>query len=355
MTFERTAGICLSIAITSASATGEPKRTTAGNEPQGPARSVSAGTYADDGIAPLRRVQSRRESGGREVIVETVETLDIEGRFGPIEETVTESTRPAPNTSLRRQDVFRLTVDRRRVLSETTESRQETQPRGDTTVHNTWTPDLNGQLRLTSRVIEETTSSAPDLRQTDSTLLVPSINGTLRESERIESTARRISPAVVRHDSTHLARDVNGRWRATEIRRGDVREVGSSARVEEETIQRPDLNGTMTVTETIRRSDANEQNVVIETYAPYTEGAVSAGGRPALSERVRRTTTPTADGGRYTVEEVEARSRVAPSEPLRVVRQTVTTVRRVGTDEWVTERQVFERDVNGRLRLVRND
>ena len=229
------------------------------------------------------------------------------------------------------------------MLSEPTESRQKTQPRGDTTVHNTWTSDLNGHLRLTSRVIEETRSSAPDLRHTDTTLLVPSINDTLRESERIESTARRINPAVVRHDSTHLVRDVNGRWRAIEIRRGEVREIGPSERVEEETIQRPDLNGRLAVTETIRRADANEQNLVIETYAPHTGGSSNATGRPPLSERVHRTTTATADGGSYTVEDIEARSRVAPSEPLRVIRTTVTTVRRIGADQWVTERQVFER------------
>jgi hypothetical protein len=67
------------------------------------------------------------------------------------------------------------------------------------------------------------------------------------------------------------------------------------------------------------------------------------------------TTTATADGGRYTVEEVEARSHVAPSEPMRVIRRIVTTVRPIGADRWVTERQVFERDLDGRLRLVRNE
>jgi hypothetical protein len=74
-----------------------------------------------------------------------------------------------------------------------------------------------------------------------------------------------------------------------------------------------------------------------------------------LSQRVHRTTTATADGGRYTVEEVEGRSGVAPNDPMRVIRRTVTTVRQIGTDRWVTERQVFERDVNGRLRLVINE
>ena len=66
-------------------------------------------------------------------------------------------------------------------------------------------------------------------------------------------------------------------------------------------------------------------------------------------------TAATTDGGRYTVEEVEGLSPVAPDDPLRMIRRTVTTVRQIGTDRWVTERQVFERDVNGRMRLVIND
>jgi hypothetical protein len=311
--------------------------------------SVGQRTYVRGDVAPRRHVQTRTESDGREVVVEAVEALDIEGRFGAIEETVTETTRPAPGAVYTRRDVFRVTADRRRMLAETTESQQETRANGDTTVHNTWSADVNGHLRLTSRLVEQTTSTGPDLRRTDTTLLVPHVNERLRETERTEYTER-IIPGVVRHDSTHMVRDVNGRWRAIEVRRGEVREIGPSERVEEETIQRPDVNGRLAVAETnVIRSDRNEQDVVIETYAPYTDG------RPPLRERVRRTTTATADGGSYTVEEVEARNPVAPSDPLRVIRRTVTTVRPIGAGEWATERQVFERDVNGRLQLVRNE
>jgi hypothetical protein len=66
---------------------------------------------------------------------------------------------------------------------------------------------------------------------------------------------------------------------------------------------------------------------------------------------VHLTTTATSDGSR-TVEEVEGVSLVAPADPMRAVRRTVSTVRRVGADRSLTERQVFERDVNGQLRLV---
>jgi hypothetical protein len=63
----------------------------------------------------------------------------------------------------------------------------------------------------------------------------------------------------------------------------------------------------------------------------------------------------TADGGRSTVEEVEARTPNAPSDPMRVIRRIVVTVRSVGPGRSVTERQMFERDTNGRMVLVAND
>ena len=65
-------------------------------------------------------------------------------------------------------------------------------------------------------------------------------------------------------------------------------------------------------------------------------------------------TTVTQDGSQ-TVEETEERNPGSPSEPLRVVQRSVTTLRRSGTDTYVTERQVFEPDGNGRLVLVHRE
>jgi hypothetical protein len=85
------------------------------------------------------------------------------------------------------------------------------------------------------------------------------------------------------------------------------------------------------------------KQVITETYAPSPEG-----GRLALARRVRRVTTVTNDGSQ-TVEETEERNPALLSEPLRVIRRSVTTVRRTGAESYVSERQLFELDVNGRL------
>jgi hypothetical protein len=292
-------------------------------------------------------------------VVDSFEARDVEGRQSPMQEVVEETTRTGPGAAQTRRDVFGFAAARRRTLLETTESVQETRGNGDTSaVHNTWTPDLNGRLAMTSRQSEQTRSAAAGVRQTTTTLLEPGPDVTLRETRRTDYSERQVTPGVVEYDSTHLVRDVNGRWQPIEIRRGESRELGASRRTEEETIQRPDINGKLAVDElnVTSRSTANAQDdVVIETYAPHADVWPRSDDRLSLSQRIHRTTTATADGGRHTVEEVEERSRVAPSDPMRVIRRTETTVRRIGPDRWTTERQVYERDVNGRLRLVSSD
>ena len=359
MATERVAAVCLWIVVTSTVAAGQQGTQTPGLASQPPARTVVERRYDASGLAPWRRVETRSESNGVEVVIETFEAPDVEGRWAPVQEIVTEAIRTTADIVQTRRDVFGFSADGRSRLFEVTESLSEAFANGDTrTVHDTWTPDLDGRLALVSRLIDRTQSTEPDVRHRDTTRLVTDVNGRLRETARTASTARVVSPGIIRHDTTHLRRDVNGRWQSIETRRVDVREIGTSERVDEETIHRMDMNGRLAVVvrNVIHRSSANEQDdVVIETYAPYAEGFRRADSRLALWQRVQVTMTPTADGGSSAVEEVEGRSRVAPSDPLRVIRRTVTTTREVGADQWVAERQVFERDANGRMRLVIND
>jgi hypothetical protein len=77
----------------------------------------------------------------------------------------------------------------------------------------------------------------------------------------------------------------------------------------------------------IERARTNDrEQVIVDTYLPSIEA-----GRLALTRRVRRVTMATTDGSQ-TVEETEERSPVSPSDPLRIIRRTVTTVRRSGAD-----------------------
>jgi hypothetical protein len=312
---------------------------------------VTEFTYPGPGFLPFRRVETRTASGGRKVIIERVELPGVEGTWEPVEEVVTEPARG-------QRDVFRFNFGGQRRLAETTQSEEETYANGRARhVERTWVADLDGRLTLSSAYVEDTSVVSPGIRQTDATVSIRSPETSLREVERSESTEQQVSSAVVRHDTTHLVRDLNGRWVPVEAHSGETRGIGSAERVEEETIQRPNLTGALVLRDRVvtRTSESNgETRVVIETYSQDADGFVRSDSRLALRERVRRSTTVTANG-RSTVEEIEARNPVAPNDPMRVIQRTLVTVRRLGGDRWITERQIFERDPNGRLVLVTHD
>ena len=124
----------------------------------------------------------------------------------------------------------------------------------------------------------------------------------------------------------------------------------SAGTVTESVATRRDLNGRDVVSEKVvthRARTNDEERVVIETYVPLIYGD-----RLELNRRVLRATTVTKDGSQ-TVEETEERNPGSPSEPLRVVQRSVTTVRKTANDSYVSERRIFEPDGNGRLVLVR--
>jgi hypothetical protein len=352
MTFQRIACLSIGIVITSSIAAGQ---SPTGATDQGPASKVIERTYSSD-MTPWRVVSTRTTSGGKEVVIETVESPDVDGKMSPIQETVTEKTRPTSTTEQTKREVFVVGADGRRRLFETTESQHDTLVNGDAnTIHNTFTQDLNGRPALTSRTVEQTRAVGPAVRQLETTLMQPDPNEALHETTRAQNTERRIDPRVVRYDSAQLVRDVNGRWQPIETRSREARETGVSDRLDEQTTQRLDINGRLAPVErTVSRGSSTNvrDEAVIESYVPFIDRLPDSGSGLALSERVNRTTTKNADGGSSTIEEVEGRNLAAPGEGMRMIRRTVTTVRPVGTDRWVTEREVFERDVNGRMQRV---
>jgi hypothetical protein len=120
----------------------------------------------------------------------------------------------------------------------------------------------------------------------------------------------------------------------------------STGTVTESVTTRRDVNGREMVSEKVvthRERTKDEERIVIETHVPLLYAD-----RLELNRRVRRVTTVTQDGTQ-TVEETEERNLGSPSEPLRMVQRSLTTVRRSGNDSYVSERHVYQRDADGRL------
>jgi hypothetical protein len=351
MTFERIAGLCFCLVLTAEAASGQSRSESVAPGQATPTSTVIERVHPTGAPAPWRRVQSRTASGNRQVVVDTLEVPDIEGRLAPSQEIVTETDRSDPNTEQTRRDVFQVGANGRRTLSETTQSVRETLSGGNTrATRDTSVSDVNGQVRLTARQMEEARSAGANARELQSTLLLPGLNEPFRASTRTDDVERVVGAGQNRRESTALVLDVNGRWQPVEVLRGEAREMGNE-RLEEQAIERLDINGKLVVDErsVSRHSSANGlEQTVIETHVPYEAGSRNF----VVDQRIHRTTTTNADGGRSTVEEVESRSPGNPSDPTRLTSRTVTTVRRIGPDRLVTDRQVFERDVNGRMRLI---
>jgi hypothetical protein len=316
---------------------------------------VTERVYSSAGFAPSRTVEQRTESGGRQTVVLTTEVPGPDGRWMAVEEIATETSRDRNGTERTQRDVFGFDADRRRVLRETTDTTAEPSRNGIArSVEDTRVVDINGGLGLSTRRIEERNTVDSDVRHTTTTLLTRGAEGLLRETERTANSERQVAPSLVRHETSHWLRDANGGWMPIASQTADVRRTGPTERVEEETLQRPDVNGRLTATERIvtRRSDANGlEQATIERYLQNAEGFMRSGERFALEERIHRSTTATSTGHSM-VEEVEARNRFSPGDPMRIVRRTVVTVRNIAPNRQVTERQVFELDVNGRMTPV---
>jgi len=341
------------------------RRDTSGTSPESSANVVER-TYPDSGFIPFRRVERRTESGGRKVIIERTEAPGVEGRWQPLQEDATDSRTGSSRSAeagpydrtYTQRDVFYFDAQRKATLAATTQSEQDTRPNGSTTsVARTWLADLDGHLILSSGYKEERRLVSPGVHQTEATASLRGPEG-LGEVERRESTEQQVNSAVVRHDSAFMFRDLNGRWVPTEARSGETRGIGSPDRVDEETIQRPNLTGALVLSDKVvtRTSESNgEHRLVIDTYSQDAEGFVRNDSRLALRQRIRRSTTATADGGQNTVEEIEARNPLAPNDSMHVIQRTLETIRIVGPDRRVIQRQVFERDQNGRMFLVTNE
>ena len=73
--------------------------------PKAPTESLVVRTYPLGAVLPSRSVETRSDSSGREVVTETIEFPDLDGRVRPTMEAITETIRTAPNAVQIKRDV----------------------------------------------------------------------------------------------------------------------------------------------------------------------------------------------------------------------------------------------------------
>ena len=292
---------------------------------QQPSTTVIEATNTSGAVSPRRLTQTITVDGDRHTTIEIEQVPDVDGRMQAAQETVVETIRSG-QVSRTRVDRFWIDGSRRRQLLETTESVEDASTPGRTqVVDTTRRVDVNGRLSVAEQLTEEAMETSEG-RSIERTLDRRDVNGQLRPAERTERTERRVSPTVVEEVVTQLAADGNNRWHVIDSERS----VRHSATGQD-----------------------GREDAVIETYADYGYRYMDRSAvRSRLAQRIRRSVTPAAGGGRDIVEEIEARSPVSPEDPLRIVRRTIESVRSIGAGRWETERQIFERDPNNRMVLI---
>jgi hypothetical protein len=300
----------------------------------------------------MRQVQTRTESNGREVITETTERPDMDGKMMMSLQTTTETVRTGPGSTQIKQEVFAPGPNGRTQLVESTQAEVQTFPDGSSrTVSNTFAPDVNGRLNFSSQQIQETTSPAANVKQTNTSVFEAGINQPTTEIERVQHVERKISADVTQNESTRAFRNPGDQWQTTETRNEEVRTT-KTERVSEETVRRLNDEGKLSLSErnVTRQSKSNgQEETVKETYSANTPGGLASSvGQLQLQERIRQTTSTT-PGGQQTVREVEGRKPGFPNEPLRVIERTMETVKQTGPNQWEVQREVFALDGSGRL------
>src|SRR5262245_25044536 len=352
----RIAGFAFWFALTSAAFAQQKSESQTSKGPQIPAETTSVQTSPGATAAGSRLVRTRTESGGREVVTETVELPGTDGRFQASTKTTTETIGTGSNSVKIKRNVFGNGAQGPLSLIETSESDQQKLSDGTSrTVTNTWVPDLGGRLGLSSQRVQEIKSVSPDVQQTLTTVYVPGTGQALSESERVQETQRRAGSNLVQTDTQRNVRDANGKWQTTEARNKEVR-TGPADVVEEESVRNLDADGKLTLSErtVTRRSGAKgSEQVVTDVYSNNIAGQARASGSSLeLDHRIRVTATPMTNGASQTITETEARNPNVMNGPIQVVTRTVETVRQIRPDRWETQRQTFALDGSGRLVLT---
>ena len=304
-----------------------------------------------------RLVRSSTEAEGKKVEREVLERLSIEGRYEPSVETEVETIQVDPRTTRIIRRLFGRDPDGRRTVVEVTEEEQSSLPGGRKHIVRTSSkPNLDGHFRVTRREIQDTTPLSRSVQRTRTTVLLPNIDGTLAPAEQVEEVERQEEMGVVEVERTHLLPDANGRWEPFEIRERVVRTEAAGVQTEER-IRRRDPNGKLslaerTVTKQWKDAEGHERQTV-ETYSRNIAGTGRYGdGRLHLDRRLRIVRSTRPDGSQRTVQQMEQRSIVAPSDGLRVAERVVEVSRpdaRGGTE---TRRTVQALDGNNRLRRI---
>ncbi len=312
-------------------------------------------------VNPTRTTQIHSQTGSQTSDKQSVEVRGPDGHFVPYQDVEKDTVQGDENTVRTVTRTFDRDADGVKKLVQVTEEEKHTLSGGDSNlVRATSTPDVNGNLQLLQRQIEQTKKISQNVEETTTTLMLRSANGELTPGAKIQERRERGAHGTLESQRVTLLPDGSGNWQTNEIRRTITKQDGSNQSTEER-VAVPDAEGKLgevsrTVSKTVGKengSPTGEKRNSIDTYSIEVPGTVGDGGLH-LVESATTVQRISSTGQQTTEQRIE---QVDPGEPGGALRVTIVSNDVVQPDPSGARgvRTVQARDANGSLGVVSVD
>jgi len=308
-----------------------------------------------DNANPTRTVESHSQSGNRTVDNQSTQREGPDGNFEPYQdiEKTTEKVDSTTTKTITRE--YGRDADGARTLVQVSEEETHTRPAGGSyTVRSTSNPDVNGDLELVQREIEETRKIGKNEEETKTTVMLPGAEGGLAPALMREEHSTKEGNDTVQSQTTLLP-DGNGGWQVSEVKQSTTHQEGNSHTTDEQ-ISRPDADGKLSeVSRTVSKESASGANKrdTVETYSLDVPGVARDGNLHVVEEAT--TVQNTNSNGEQNTRHVVARP--DPGDPEAGLQVYVVSTDRVNArvSGALATRTIQTRDADGNLDVVSVD
>jgi hypothetical protein len=310
-----------------------------------------------DNVNPTRTLESHSQSGSRTLDKQSLQRRGSNGEFEFYQDVEKETVQVDVATVRTTTRTFGRDANGAKTLVQVTEEENHTLPAGGSNlVRATSNLDVNGNLQLVQRQIEETRSTSKDVEETKTTVMLPSVNGGLTPAMEVQERRKRGANDAIESQKTTLLLDGAGNWQVSEIRQSTTRPEGKN-RSTEERVSRPDSEGNLSeVSRTVSHESENapgEKRATVEIYSVDVAGSARDGSLHLVG-RATTTERGSATGQQTRVQQIEQPNPGDPGSGLRATTLTIDTVR-PGRSGAQGTRTIQARDANGGFGIVSVD
>jgi hypothetical protein len=304
---------------------------------------------SSSGTDPIRTIESHTQSGNRTLDRQSLERRGADGHFEPYQDIEKETVQVDPSTVRTITRAFDRGADGVRKLVQVIEEQKRTSPEGESNiVRTTSDPDINGNLQLVQRQIEETKKTGANVEETKTTVMLAGADGGLVPGVKVQEQRERGANDTLETHKVTLLLDGDGNWQVSEIRNTTTKKEGDN-RGTEERVSIPDSEGKMVeVSRTVSKEAGvapGEKRDTVETFSVSVTGATPDGSL----HLVGRATTDRHTGsiGQQVSEQKIEQSN--PGDPGAGLQVTVITTETMRTDPSGAQstRTVQARNANG--------